>query len=781
MKQLFNLKSYFTFLSRNKAYAAINVFGLSVSFAFVILIALYYLRETGIDKDIPGVERLYVLGCDVSSDRISGSSREIIKVLQKQLPQIGEGCALHVNREQHVTTADEENVKVTMLYTDSTFHAIFGQQLIEGDASTALNSLTDVVISRRLARQLFHDGEAMGKVLTCENKKVYVKGVFDEMRDTSLPDCDIIGRYELLRDRIPWFFDIGGNFGDPDVVLRLKPGTDIRSLEANINGILQKIYHETFHMDCTFRLIPFSETYFSSYDSNVCKRGRPGLVFLAFLAGIVILIFSVMNYINLTVALSGSRSKEMATRRLMGSQKRDIVLRLVIESVILCFCSVLISVFLAWAFIPYACRLLDTEITIGSLAGPVNLILLVLFVLFVGLLAGLLPAAIQSRVKPIDVVRGTFHHQTKMRFSKVFIVVQNIITIVFIALAMIGSRQIRHLVTAPLGYDTEHVMEIDVPRDARKANLFKQTLLQLTPVRQVSLCLCSPLRGGFNQMAYIGKKAVRCQRFYADKDYLSLLGINVRKQFSQGDSVEVYVSPNFFSTMQLQPGVRSFRYNENYDLTPISGVVDDFHLYTIDMESGAPQVTVVYQFDQLFSNDMIGSVLIRVEGDEEEAYEQVQDAYRKVYQEDLTQESPYLTQQIAAVYKEKTRIIRILTIFSFVAVLISMLGLVAMSTYFIQQRRREIAIRKVFGSTGDQVRRRLVRSFLAYVAVAFVISLPVIWYLVNRWITAYAYRISWWPWVLVAGALVLLFSFGAVAVQSWVASNENPVRNIRQE
>ena len=209
--------------------------------------------------------------------------------------------------------------------------------------------------------------------------------------------------------------------------------------------------------------------------------------------------------------------------------------------------------------------------------------------------------------------------------------------------------------------------------------------------------------------------------------------------------------------------------------------MDDFHLYTIDMESGAPQVTVVYQFDQLFSNDMIGSVLIRVEGDEEEAYKQVQDAYRKVYQEDLTQESPYLTQQIAAVYKEKTRIIRILTIFSFVAVLISMLGLVAMSTYFIQQRRREIAIRKVFGSTGDQVRRRLVRSFLAYVAVAFVISLPVIWYLVNRWITAYAYRISWWPWVLVAGALVLLFSFGAVAVQSWVASNENPVRNIRQE
>lgn len=781
MKQLFNLKSYFTFLSRNKVYTAINVFGLSISFAFVILIGLYYQHETGINKSIANVDRLYLLGCDFSSDKMSGTSREIIRVLQKQLPQIEKGCAFHINREQHVTTADEDNVKVTMMYTDSTFYSMFNQPLVEGDAATALNELTDVVITRKLAQMLFRNGNAMGKVLTVENRKVYVRGIYENMSETSFPDCDIIGRYELLRERIPWLFKIDGNFGSPDVVLSLRPGTDIGALENNVNRILPKIYKENFKIDCKFRLIPFSESYFSEYSSNVCQRGKSGLVYLIFIIGIIILVFSVMNYINLTVALSGNRSKEMATRRLLGSRKSDILWRLVIESVCLCCCSVVLSVLLTWASIPYTCQLLDTHITIAELFSPINVLLLVGIVLAVGILAGVLPAVIQSRVKPIDVVRGTFRRQTKMLFSKVFIVVQNAITIIFIAIALIGSRQIRHLINAPLGYDTQGVMEIGVPQDARKANLFKKNLQQLTPVKKVSVCLCSPLLGGFNQMAYIGKKAVRCQRFYADKDYLPLLGIEVKKQFAQGDSAKLFVSPNFHSVMQLKPDERTFRYNETYEREQINGILNDFHLYTIDMDKADDQVTVVYLFDQITHDDFANNLLIKVEGDEKEAYRLVQETYKKVYHEDLAQESPYLSQKIAEVYKEQTRIVRILTIFSFLAVLISLLGLVAMSTYFIQQRSKEIAIRKVFGSTSNRIRRDLIRTFLQYVGVAFIISVPVIWYIISEWISRYSYRIVWWPWIIVAGILVLLISFCAVAIQSYMASNENPVKNIKQE
>ena len=780
MRQILNLKSYFTFLSRNKLYAGINMSGLSVSFAFVILIGLYYYHESRIDQHIPQKEQVYGLVLDVENEKMSGSSREIIKLLQKQLPQVESGCALYANEDVRLSVDQSNNVKVTMLFTDSTFYPIFQRPLAEGSASAALASLNDVVISRRLAQELFPDGQALGKtIIKGYSTRLHVKGIFEPMEDTSLPDADIIGRYELLREQIPWLFDIGGNFGSSDVVLKLKPGTDVVSLEKNINGILEKFYKEKFKLDCTFKLIPFSDTYFSSYDSTVCKRGKQALVYIASLIGLLILLFSIMNYINLTTALTGYRSHEMATRRLLGSQKSEVMLRLIVESICLCVCSVIVAILLAWALVPAANQLLSTTYGISALFEGLPLAILLSVVVVVGVLAGLIPALIMSRVKPIDVVRGTFRRQTKMLFSKAFIIVQNIITISCIALAAIFSHQVRHLVSAPLGYETKGVMEVMVPQDARQADLFKKTLQRLPCVQAASVCLCSPLEGGFNQMVYVNNQPVRCQRFYADKDYLSLLGIKVRTRYAVSDTVQTYVTPEFRATMGLKEDARSFRYNENYDMETINGVIDDFHLQTITYNP-SHETTVVYIFEKM-PNEMINAVLIKTVGDETEAYRQVQQAYRDVYHESLTEDAPYLTQRIASVYKEKARIAKIMSVFSFAAILISMLGLVAMSTYFIQQRSREIAVRKVFGSTGVQIRRRLILSFLSYVGIAFVVSVPIVWGVAGGWISQYSYRITWWPWIIVAGILVLLISFVAVVAQSWMASNENPVNNIKQE
>ena len=132
-------------------------------------------------------------------------------------------------------------------------------------------------------------------------------------------------------------------------------------------------------------------------------------------------------------------------------------------------------------------------------------------------------------------------------------------------------------------------------------------------------------------------------------------------------------------------------------------------------------------------------------------------------------------------FQEEIRTTKIVSLFAFIAIIISLLGLVAMSTYFIQQRAKEIAIRKVFGSTSNQVRRRLIRTFLLYVGIAFIIAVPIVVHFMSDWISQYSYRITWWPWIIVAGVIVLLISFAAVAVQSWIAAGENPVKNIKQE
>lgn len=781
MKQIFNLKSYFTFLSRNKVYTAINALGFSISFAFVILIGLYYQRETGVDKNIEGVEQLYTVDVELDDgEQYTGTSRVIIPLLMKQLPQIESGCALHLSRQMHAKTAEGMSVKVEMLLADSTFYPIFRQKLEEGSTASALKGLSDVVISRKLAQTLFADGNAIGKVVECDGMKLHVQGVYDKMAGTSFPDCDIIGRFELMRESAPWFFRIDGNFGETDVVLKLKPGTDAASLEKSINAILSKAYKEIFEMDYKFHLVPFSESYFSDVESYVFQRGKPGMVRFIFLIGVLILVFSIMNYINLTTALSGYRAREMATRRLLGSQKGEILCRLVAESVVFCCCSVLISVLLSLALIPSMNHLLETEVTASDALSAVNLLLLTGVVLAIGILAGILPASIQSRVSPIDIVRGTFRRQTKMRISKMFIVIQNVITITFIALTIVFSLQVSHLINAPLGYETEHVMEIDIPEDARKAELFKAKVLKLSSVEKASLTSCSPLRGGFNQMAYVEKQPIRCQRFYVDMDYLDLLGIDIVKKYAEGDSVMTFVTPNFHHLMRLAPDATKFRYREDAPQEDIHGVIKDFHLYSSNA-TVENQTIVVYCFRHAPSSDLCGSMLVKTSGNDDEAFRQVQDVYKEVYQEELAQDHPFLKQVIRNSYKQTLQIIRLLALFSFVAILISMLGLVAMSTYFIQQRNKEIALRKVFGSTGNQIRRKLIRTFLGYVGIAFLIGAPLSWFLISEWISAYSYRIVWWPWIIVSGILVVLIAIGSVVVQSYVASNENPVKHLKQE
>ena len=175
-------------------------------------------------------------------------------------------------------------------------------------------------------------------------------------------------------------------------------------------------------------------------------------------------------------------------------------------------------------------------------------------------------------------------------------------------------------------------------------------------------------------------------------------------------------------------------------------------------------------------------VTIKVKGDPIDALNEVKKVYKEVFREEMDTSRPvFVTDQIAEIFEKDIRTSKIVSLFAFIAIIISLLGLVAMSTYFIQQRAREIAVRKVFGSTGNQIRIRLIRTFMLYVGIAFVIAVPIVVHFMSKWIEQYSYRIVWWPWIVAAGAIVMLISLAAVAVQSWMASNENPVKNIRQE
>ena len=775
------INSYLTFLSRNKAYTAINVFGLSVSLMFVVLIGLYYEHETGVDQQIPDKERVVL----VHPAGQSGTSRGIIPLLRKQLPQIQSACALFSMTNRHVQFAQDDYAKCHMLYVDSTYYDVFGFTLLQGDPHTALADEQSVVLEEGMARKLFPQGDAMGKPLTLNDKyKVFVRGIYRRTENSSIPQDDIVGRYELLREELPYFFNgIMGNFGSPDVYLKLNEGTDYKELIPQVNKILTEAYAQIGAglEKLTFSLSPVADLYFSDYGSNVCRRGEPALVMLIAIIGLIILAFAVMNYINLTVAQAGRRAKEMATRRLLGSLKRDIMVRMVLESTALCAFSVALALVLTAAAVPYTNQLLETHIGLGQLAAPLNLLILLGGTAVLGAVAGLIPARLMATVQPIDVVRGTFRLKSKTTLSRAFMTVQHFITIVLVAVTAIFSHHTLHMIHAPLGYETDSLMAFRIQQNAQKAMLFKQKLKALPGVENASVCFNVPLNGGFNNMGETESgKAVRFQRLYGDEDYLATLGIELKEKWGNGESMNTYVSTDFHSTLGITPGTRTFSWRPGQELMDIHGLLADFSLGTSRHEEHEekPEVTIVYECKE-YNDYLTNCILIRVRGDKKETLEAAKQIYKEVYREDFTDSMPWMQQSVASAFQAESRLLTILSCFAGVALLISVLGLVAMSTYHIQQRRKEIAVRKVFGSSVAQVRRRLIGQFLAHVAVAALPAVPLVWWLAREYMSTQVVRIVWWPWIIIAVAVVLLVSWMAVAVQSRMAAAEKPVKHIK--
>lgn len=790
------MNTFFTFLSRNKAYTAITVFGFAVSLTFILLILLYARQEFSVDKMHSKADRIYLLATETADSRFSGSTHTFIPKLQGRYPDIEMMCGCYAQQGVGLTTRDGEVVRTIFMMTDSTFFRMFDVPLLKGDRDRILLADDEMVVSEKLARTLFGDTDPVGQTLaTTDGLNGKVTGVFRSLEGTSFKDCDVLASWEFMRS-----FNFNAynenNYGSADVFLLAKPGADLRDKEADLTD-----YFRTFSIPFQYaewglksRLLPLSESYFSDYMSNCCRRGNYRLVSVLFASALVILLFAVLNYVNLTVAQSPKRSREMATRRLFGAQRKDVALRLVGESVSLCALALLIALLLAWAALPWFNALLDTELQLAALASPLSVLVLLGFVAVIGGAAGAVPALLISRAKPIEVVRGTFRHVTKMRLSGATIALQNAFTIIFLSLSLLMIMQIRHWVNAPMGYDHDKIMEVCNPKQETidEWHTFLNEVKKLPCVQMVAQGFCSPLSGGFNNTVKFNGKPLSNQHFYGDKNYLKMFGLQVETDYHVASTERFYLTRASLAAMGLDPNARQFRQHGDQEgdwnpKVPIAGILKAFRIATVTQEEFSQRPTIVHITpDPIFPDGGFNfyatrRAYLKVTGSELDAFSQVSDLYRHIFHEELDTDHPYIDQQIERKYQEETRLSLVATVFAAITVLISLLGLIALSTYYIDQHRREIAVRKVMGASSREVRRRFVLHFLRYVAVAVVVALPLGWWLTSEWQADYSHTISPLPALFAAALFALLLSALTVWLQCMGAANENPVNHIKDE
>ena len=782
----FNLKSYFTFLSRNKTYTAVNVFGLAVSLMFVIIIGLYTWQEFNIDRQHSKAKRIYNIGLNMDDGtwRTANCHHAVLRYLRSRYPEIEQTCGFTAGS---LKLKDNGNfVNLYVLEADSTFFSMFDFPLLQGNRTNCLKQKGNIVLTESAARRLFGNTAVIGRTLTtAENNHFRVTGVVKDFDNTFI-DKDIQGiidfSYTINMANMDENFPQIVNMTGAASFVQVREGCDFAAKQKDVDA-----YFQTFWEDKHPIITRLDKLYFSGLDAFLMQMGNLTLVKILLAVGIAILLFSIMNYVNLTVAQSGYRAREMATRRLFGCTKGSVGVNMFTESLVMCVISMLIAVALACMCAPYASQLLDTKLDLSLLASPLTVGIMAAFILLVSLASSVLPATILSRVKPIEVVRGTFSTHTKMIFSRVFITVQNIITITMLACAMIMSMQMLHLIKAPLGFNTENIICIEYPDDysSRHSGEFENRLRSLPFVKAVAPSCGTPATGGNNKtVTFDGEKREWSFQFISGTpEMMKIYGLTLKNDLhAKGDSI-VYLNDMSIKALQMKPTDRhlssryeQIRYGYFRKDAEFGGVLNELRIRNILEEQHPLLIQTCNNIQEPWN------ISILVSGDPVDAYAKIKDVYKEVFHEDIDESSsPFVDKYVQARFKQELRTTKIVSLFAFIAIIISLLGLVAMSTYFIQQRAREIAVRKVFGSTGNQIRVRLIRTFMLYVGIAFIIAVPIVVHFMSKWIEQYSYRIVWWPWIVAAGVIVMIISLAAVAVQSWMASNENPVKNIRQE
>lgn len=790
------IKSWLIFLSRNQGYTAVNVIGLSVSLMFVLLIGVYVYQETAINRQQDKGDRIEELGFSMTyggkQEEIVGLHHYIAWQLKKHFPEVEDVCA--VNRMDVKATKGDEYLPMTMFCADSTFFRMFNEpHLIEGDPRTCLNDPQAAVINEAFARTLFGDEDPMGKTIVYKDTlRLHVTGVMNDYRRTTLfHPADVIvnfaqERYGNYACTDEGFLDNTCNLSGTACFLQLAPGRTLKGKEKQVTDYIHSIFSYFNDKASPMQAVvfPLNKVYFSQAQIGPgCQRpGNPTMVNILLMVGIVILVFAVLNYINLTVALSGYRSREMATRRLFGASKREIQRRMIVESTLLCFFSLLIAAGLALLLAPAFGKMLNTDLNMATLAQPLSLFVLLAGIIVIGILAGIIPSAVLSRAQPTEVVRGTFRHLTHTRLSAAFIVVQNVFTIALLVTSLTMATQVDHMFKIPMGFRTEGLLNVEKSGTDEQGELFVQRLKNLPCVKAVSASQGTPTNGGNNQTNIIGGKNMSFRIFDVDENFQDVYGLKLKgggrmkrghyylNQRAVNDLRSVGITPEGFYGRQEAEWLQYLCPHGTF-----GGTFADFHIRSIE-EPEHPMLIAVKD-----TVHYVWQYTIELQGDLAAGYDAVARVYKEAFRMDMSGYGRFMDEELQWAYEDFSRTSQIISMFTLVAIVISILGLVAMSTYFIQQRRNEIAVRKVFGSTGNQIRLRLIRQFMRYVGIAFIIAVPLTWYFVGDWISQFSHRIQWGWFIPLAGVTVALISLAAVAIQSYRASNENPARVIKQE
>ncbi|MBP5667281.1 MAG: FtsX-like permease family protein [Salinivirgaceae bacterium] len=776
------MKSFWNFLKNNKLYGLVNLVGLTVSMAFVLLLAAYVQRQLTTDSFQKNADRTYLIACEGHLN----TGYWLDKHLKNNFPEIEKGCCVANRSDACEFQIDGATVYGSATCADSNFFDIFSYELIAGNKSDWHVSADQCMISQKFANTYFADKDPIGRTISIQFEDgvpLTICGVYSDFGNSIIKTPDVLVRGDWMPKFNPAHNERMDNAAAGLCFVMTYPGTDLQARQADMLDWMKQnwwVYRIGAFKDV--RMIPLRDVYFLKEGNGewtgALHLGNRSFVTLLLAMCLLLLAFAVLNYVNMSTALMGFRAKEMATRRLVGAGKSGIFLKIIAESTVVCFISMLLAVVLGELFAPAASQLLNYQVSVFGAVSPVNILLVLAFIAVLGFVAGLVPALLIQKTQPIEIVRGTLRRKTKTVYSRIIIVVQNVVSVVMLVAALTMWLQIRHMINADLGYNTKDILVVEngfgTSGELRPAI---DKLNATSCVEMVGQGNGIPLEHTNNVTVTIDNgDFVSFQQIDGDDNYFEILGLRMKQDNHSADKEAVWLNEFAFKQIGIDETTTEFTFYDQK--AQIAGIYYDFKIRPLE---AAQSAALISNWGESSDDNYPWTMIIKTTGDHATARQQVEAAFKSVFPDKLF-EAKYMDEIIEQGFRDERRVLCVMFIFTLLSILVSALGLFAMSSYYMQQEIRSVSVKKVFGAEYSGVLRELVLSFMKMVGVAFVLGIPLGWYVMSRWLAGYGHRIDlyWWIFAL-AGLTVALIAAVSVLYQSVKTANTNPAEALKKE
>jgi putative ABC transport system permease protein len=785
-------------LQKQKLYSLINIAGLAVGLAVCMMIMLYVTHEITYDRFHTNAKRIYKLQANV---KIGGNTMNLNYMsyasgpLVKQSQPAVDGYMRTLNYYKPVVasnplTPETKYKEEKLVYADSGFFSFFTFKLISGNAKDVLSKPYSVVISKDIAKKYFGDTDPVGKTIRLKTDSAYiyqVTGVAENAPSNTSVEYNFVASASSLmvgKEAKKYLGEQRIASGSFNLFLLLKDAADTAKTRK---GLQQMADREKSDFETHYKLSSIASLHLENNwgDSSNLKYLK-----IFPLVALLILLLALVNYMSLTTARATLRAKEVGVRKVSGASRKTIAAQFYVESGLFTLLSFILGYVLCYAFKPWFLNILQLKIDNSFLHSPLVLMLLFGLLLITALISGVYPSVVLSSFKPVITLKGKTSKQTGgTTVRKVFTTLQFGIAVGLIICGVIIDRQLYYLRHADTGLNRENVVMIPVGSSIGKNyQAFNKDVQALAGISNVGTSHYA-MYGGYDVMFMDGKtkeESIALPSLSVDNKFIATLGLEWKfapapnKQLT--DKYTIVINEQAIKDLHLPANPVGSYIKTGNDRIEVAGVVKNFNFSS--MESAIGPLGLYIASDTASAWGRVGCNLfarIKPHTNVPTLIESIQSIYKK-YDQDTPFSYTFMDDAFNKQYQAEDRLASIFSTFTYITILLATLGLFGLAAFTIEQRNKEIGIRKILGASMASITTILSTDFLKLILLSVIIASPVAWYAMHNWLQNFAYRISIPVWVfLFAGAMAFITAVLTISYHAVKAALANPVKSLRSE